>query len=553
MCLTRILVADNLVSTQEGIVVSEVGNVAMVDQFENLNVLVKIPKIPHPGRLSCIFDEETHILGAHLKYNLDEVMNDYYAFLQSRKGLLAGYIPKKSSTKINRRSIWASVGNFLYSSLLGGLNEAQILQLKSHLRTTKEEVELLARTVQDLKKGQVLFEQHTVALVKRFNYLLQREINSYNCISEMMVYILNAKINTITYKKSLDNMIWPAVSGANTVVLTPSILDPEILTKVVNTHETFETLIFRENPVYLYSISRITLVEIDENLSVARFVLTFPRIKAEGIVPLAKVSQLGLHLGGNTCKYFALPPNMFSVEGRHKNIDLRDCVNHGSLYVCKRTRFPFPDSCLQPFSFTCNYTVIECSEPFDLVQLRYGVLFRDNLNKHFIRDMDGKILEPSVSRAGIGLVTWNSSLEFQLHDIFLESPNIQMEPFSLNNFSTTIDFNCSRIPVHSEIIDLINGYNLSIHATLSNTYGEDLRLVKKGSSANFIIIVVSVAFLSLWLTAMTIFGGLYLRYYLATRGSSAYALFKPMSPIIPDRPSLSVKPMIPDRPRSTDY
>ena len=106
-----------------------------------------------------------------------------------------------------------------------------------------------------------------VALVKQFNYLLQREITFENCLSEMSDYISNTKVNVLAYRTTIDNLLSPAISGARSVPLSPSILDPEILTKIVRTHDTFNDLIFSVNPVYLYSISRITIVEIDELLT----------------------------------------------------------------------------------------------------------------------------------------------------------------------------------------------------------------------------------------------------------------------------------------------
>ena len=507
MTLPLIYSAD-IISTQEGIAVTELGKVALIEQFENLNVLVQIPKIPRHASLYCTFDEETRELGVQLENNFRAVLDDYNQFVESRRALLEGYL-HDDSTGRTRRALWSTVGSFLYTTFVGGLSQIQILQLKNHLKSTQNEVDQLGQNVRNLKNELVLTQLHTVGLMKKFNYLLQRQIKSYNCISEMMAYILNTKLNILVWQKALDGLIWPAISGINSVPLSPSILDPEILTRIVQSHDTFKSLIFFDHPVYLYAISHITLVEIDRSLSLIKYVISFPRIKSENILPLVSISQVGLHLGGNLCKYFSLPSNAVSIRCELNDIELSDCTNHGSLYVCKSFSFPPSRSCIQESSFVCNYTVTECGEVYKLLQLKFGVLFRDNEEKHFCRDLTGRIILPPLTRSRVGLVTWNTSME--LHDITVESPNIELVPFKMNNFSTITDFNISQSSYQSEIADLLHGYNNSIREEFQQSYGQHIARMESSTWIHVIIFIVSFVLVTVWLVTITVLLAIYRR------------------------------------------
>ena len=473
LCLLSAVFSESIISLHEGIAISEIGEVALVDQFENLNILIRIPTIPRVRALSCLSDDEdSRERLNNLQYNLNAVMNDYHNFVDSRRALLREYLPFNSSHSIGRRSVWATVGGFLYSTLVAGLTEIQVLQLKRHLKDTQSEVIKLRTSLSNLKNENVLFEKHTVALVKQFNYLLQREITFENCLSEMSDYISNTKVNVLAYRTTIDNLLSPAISGARSVPLSPSILDPEILTKIVRTHDTFNDLIFSVNPVYLYSISRITIVEIDELLTTANYILTFPRIRSDSIFPLNKVSQLGLFVTDNLCRYFSIPANTFEEDNLMKSIDLQGCSQHGSLHVCEATKFLFPPSCIQHSTFQCNFTVSECIEPYALIQLKSGVLFRDNGDDHFARDLGGTITIPSVSQGRIGFVSWNSSKEFQLQAISLESHGLTVAPLTINNFSTPLRFNLSdHIVGQRKIHSLLEDYDSSIKEHINETYG----------------------------------------------------------------------------------
>ena len=520
-----------MVSVHEGVAITELGKLALVYHFENLNILLKIPKIPFVKSLSCEFDHKSRELGSYLEYNLRAVEHDYHTFLTSRKALLKEYLPKK----VVRRSLWSSIANLAYTTLLGGLSEIQILKIKQHLKTTNDEIDRLKTTLSDLHNDRVLFEQHTVALVQKFNYLIQREINSQNCLSEMMTYILNTKINVLSYRNTLDAVLWPDITGVSSVPLTPSILGPHVLSRIVQTHETFKDMIFYDNPVYLYTISQLTLVEVDNQLCLVKFVLTFPRIRGDRILPLAKVSQLGLSLGENLCKRFLLPLNVFEDQGLLRDIYLRDCTHHGSLHVCKNTKFPFFRSCIQSSSFDCNSTVSVCATPFEMIQLREGVLFRDNEDRHFVRNLDNRIDIPYTTSSRIGLILWNSSFEFQLHDVSINSPNLESEPFMGKNFSTPISFNHSEITVQPAISALMDKYKSTIQEELRHEYGQEFSKIQKAKSHHLLLIIFTASITTLWLFGITILVVVfYRRYRHKIVNAFKSEIFGPQ-PSVPDR------------------
>ena len=468
--------------------------------------------------MSCEIHAHNRSLFSIIENNRLTILRDYDTFLKSRKDLLSDYMIDNFGTdkknNIHRRSIWGTIGNFLYSSILAGLSEYQILQLKKHLQNTKAEVNNLAISVHNLKKGQINFEEKTAALIKNIEYLRERDASQWDCKIEFASYVQNMKMNLNSYKITLDNILWPAISGYGTVVLNPNILDPATLKKITNEHIAFKNLIFREKPMYLYSVSNITLVEVDDNLSVVKLVLTFPRIEEKFIFPLYYTNQVGNYLGGGFCKYFEITEHSFDINGTLYPIHLDDCTRHAFLYVCKRHENPHKESCLQFKKFQCTAKKTICKGEFDYIQLDNGILFRNNKDTHFIRNFENKISIPQINGGRVGFVNWTKNKDFQIGDMKIENPTIMMTPITIQNYSTPLKFNFSENNIDEDIFKLIKQFKYDIHNEVNDSFHEKLHKVQNKHKIALIVGLTVISIFIIWLILVSIFIYIYFKRYI---------------------------------------
>ena len=72
------------------------------------------------------------------------------------------------------------------------------------------------------------------------------------------------------------------------------------------------------DPTFLYSLAKVSLLEVEENLLYAHLVLMIPSATVTNTVDLYRVAQVGIHLGGGTCLFHKMPNFLYKKEGKKK-------------------------------------------------------------------------------------------------------------------------------------------------------------------------------------------------------------------------------------------
>ena len=453
------------VSVGEGIFARKVGLVGMISHYDRINIMLQIPEF--------LVAEETAIsMGRCMEYPTSlvtafkDLRNQREKFVADRLSVLKEY--SITASQKQKRSVlsWLGVvGNLAYTTFMGGLSQVQIRKLNAHLQETREEVKGLAEEMSKRQEAQVMFREKTVGIIHDIAKTWNRQYTYLECKVDLAINVLDGKMSFQLYKELVDSVLYPALSGRNQVVLTSSMLDINILRHLVKNHPVFASSEFADNPALLYSTSYLSLVGVNEDITLSHHVLEFPVFK-RGYNTLYEVRQVGLHTAHGNCVFFKLPDNVIRVGNSMKEVTLDSCNRHHSLHLCPQNAFNHLESCYQPDKLTCDQTQEKCASSLDYIRADTGLLFRTNANEEvFYKDTDSRIRSIKLSQFNTAYVSWNKARLVQIENVTLMSPGIDVDNITLTNFSTPIRW--------TESDKMVQGLATSLNKVVAK-YGADI-------------------------------------------------------------------------------
>ena len=550
---------DNRVAVKEGIFARKIGDVAMISHYDRINVILRIPEFVQLDILdlntqSCLQRNK------NLLWAFKDLQNQKKDFVTERLKVLKEYsvenegsdgVEKKENKRsvkkemvrtdttradgynsgngrgytydgkieemgkgeghISKRSIgtWLGViGNMLYSTFLGGLSEIQIRRLNEHVKETGKEVEVMAKKLEGLRSSQVLFEEKTVGIIREVSKAWLASYTALECRMDMSLSILDGKMNFQAYTQLIDNILYPALSGRNQVLLTSKMIDITTLDDIVKAHPVFATSEFGKNPALLYSTSYMSLVGVNAELTMAHLVLEFPVLHIKARYPLFELKQVGLHLKKEVCLYFGIPGNVAEIEGKLREVDISNCNRHHSFFLCPDHVLSYIPACYQQEKFSCTQYSKKCLGSFEYIRTDTGVLFRSNAREDiYFKNKDGKIREISPSKFDTAYIEWDDASMIQVENTTLWSPGVDVASITVSSFGTVINFTESDMTA-GEITEvanrLVKQYGDNLYKLMDTSYaGLELQTaMKKDNGWNFCLIYVllSVVYLTLGIT-----------------------------------------------------
>eukprot|EP00116_Pleurobrachia_bachei_P003088 sb/3463350/ len=205
-------------------------------------------------------------------------------FVASRNNILKQYITKVHDTKRREKRDFISglLGGGLVSLLLGGISEVQILKLKSHVQSNAEDIEMLKtellKTRVENRLNEIRVENEVVGIKKAIKKTVRYLYKENKC--EQLINSVALAIRDIFEEKKqiIDDILWTALSGSNQLLLTPRMIELEVLKNIVKQMSQFDTTVYKQNPEFRYSLAQMALIEVDSELTQAHFALIMPKI-----------------------------------------------------------------------------------------------------------------------------------------------------------------------------------------------------------------------------------------------------------------------------------
>ena len=527
ICQINTSLMDELecISTNEGIHVEKIGLDNMAKESLMISIIIKME--PHIRVFTMPIKKSRDCMALELEYSRRAFISNYKAllsvddkFTEARKLLLLDYITNFGSHARNgKRQVLSFIGGLLLGGGLGsGLTELQISKMQHHVKQNSADIETIKHELTQTKSQIAKLGQYTIALIKNVREELLYNIQNLDCQLYFLETIGQTQLNMIEHHKTFDEILWTAISGNNNLYLTPKMLDPLSLQTIVNNMTIFENLIYRANSNLLYATSTISLAEISEDLSIAHFILTFPRVlKSSSPLPLYQVHQVGMYTPPSQCTYFNTPSHIIWNGKNFQPLTISNCVAHNKIHLCKPEALKNSSSCIQNNNLTCTYKFVECTKTYhnyNYVTSLSGILIRNNQKlKTFARYYDKNVKLISISEHFTTFVNWTNITEIFIGDIRIVSPNIIGKPISMVNYLPNIS-----IPIgyykenklSNDFNSLSNKYNKTIEELLNpvlNYHWQNGKsLGKYDSSLIYIVLFVSstCAIIStIWLLLLT--------------------------------------------------
>ena len=114
--------------------------------------------------------------------------------------------------------------------------------------------------------------KYTIALVKDAREDFDKALQSLHCEFFWAEAIARIKASMDKYQSVFDQIMATAISGKNSEMLTPFVLDAEAVRHVTKTMGIFQKTVFYSDPYLLYGTSTISLIDISKDLKIAHFV-----------------------------------------------------------------------------------------------------------------------------------------------------------------------------------------------------------------------------------------------------------------------------------------
>ena len=483
---------NNLIAEKHGLGANAAGAVSVTNEYIILPILINLPYYDHIFNItrqpqfmlkhsSCsgiqisFKQRKTIRTSAQIDFShkfsalLDSLQSKIDRYIDSRKETLRPLLYGNNSQLDNRskRSLLGifGAGTGLLSLILGGMSQYQIHQINSHVDKNRDYIAQMELLIQSQQKEITILKNDVAGFSKRLTDAISTQLQIQTCQDFLNDISLQFQIKFNQYKTILDDILWSPLSGKNSLLLSPKMIDIESLKTIITTHTELYQTIFNEQPAFLYSTAQLTLLKIDTRLSLAHFVLYVPWIKTSNrLLKLYKTSQVGTYLTDNSCRYLDIPPYMVQSKDILFDIDLQLCKSHLNLYICPTEAKSTAPSCLQRTNSTCHSRRSQCKGHYEFATSLHGTLIRNNkISNTILRNNTGwsSIAKFNIYRTAY--FPWENISSIQTGYTKLTSPNAIAQPiqaidFDLDYSQEFIDSN----EVSSVFTNICNEFNASL-------------------------------------------------------------------------------------------
>ena len=515
---------EDVVFRDIGAKIEKLGKSVSSENEIMISVIIKFPNISRIGDVEAAFSNPV-VHRLHQKCSTSkfyqtvwETNNKYYrirseAFLKSKKALLKPFITplnrtSEGSTRRSKRGLLSFLGNMGLTLFMGGISEAQIYRLNKHVDRNSDAIDLLRHGILQEQSEIKSLSEHVVGFMRDTTMALTLVVDREETCS-VFYNQWSAKLRQgfMDDTKEIDDTLWTAINGENSLLLSPRMLNLDLLKKIILKSRDLQGTIFEKSPTFLYSLAKMSLIEVEENLLYAHFVLMIPTVREVDTVNLYRVSQVGTHLVGETCVYHKFPDFLYKRKDQAEflPISLDRCNKHNDLYVCPYEDFSNETSCIQENSNSCVAERHSCLHSYQFVMSQVGILLRNNMEgKTFSADLDGMTSNVKLSKYGTTYLYWKGLSSVQIGNKKILSPNMEHVELKISNLSPDTESVMSYLDSHNVtnvFKNVCDKYNKSLE-DLINPVFERLFVEKKQHSIDWVtltILLVLVVAILVWL------------------------------------------------------
>ena len=129
--------------------------------------------------------------------------------------------------------------------------------------------------------------------MNEFKYLFFNQ----ECMSFYRAVALKMRHDFADWTAAINDILWTALKGENSILLTPRMIKLDMIHRIIEQNEVLKDTVFQQEPSFIYSLAKLSLIELDRHLCYAHFILMVPIIKKNSEIDLFKSKQVGSYLG----------------------------------------------------------------------------------------------------------------------------------------------------------------------------------------------------------------------------------------------------------------
>ncbi len=472
---------QDFVMTRLGVKTLKLGKVALADDYSILSIFLKLPNITATNTPTkqeetlirhCTGNDISVFARAHFQTTTDTMIqfnntiNTLHQeneirikqFIETRHQLLKPYFWHDTDGRRNKRQVLAMLASVGAGLAFGAITEFQMYKLKKHLSENENEINKLRTEYYNQQAEILTIKRNLISITRNLTQTITQYLDQLESRNFLTAYAANLERKFQYFKDTIDNILTFDIAEGSTI-LKPDIMDPSVLGAIVKQHHELNDTWFTEMPLLLYSISRLTLLDIDRNLNYAHFTLTVPLIyKRDPINILHRTSQVGTMIpdSNNTCRYFEIPEYILeTTTNLYFSIDINECSRNKALFVCPRFNIHKEASCIQVDSFSCPKNIRNCDTFHEYKISVQGILIRNNVdNDTFMINETGWADLVKLNRFRVAYLPWSHLTAIQINDTKLTSP------------LTVYDV----IPIINDTLDTFINYDFISIGQLSETF-----------------------------------------------------------------------------------
>ena len=438
---------EDIVATDIGVKIEKRGKIVSVFEDVIISVIIKLPNITGTGYLGGIAESRLDTCNTisrdfqkGYKRLIQVTGQETREYVSSRLEILQAFVTptftKTTNSTRHRRGLLSFLGSSLISLAIGGISEYQIYKINQHVSKNSDAINSIK---QALNKEQAViksFNKQVVGFVNDITDSITRFSYEQSCDEFYSALAIKIKHTFWECRNTIDNTLWSALSGKNNLILTPRMINLKILKIIVNEHTVLNNTIFHKHPETMYSLAKLSLIEISENLNFAHFVLQIPLISENEIMDLYQSAQVGMHLENNNCIYYKLPKHLYKLNKIFYPISLEKCKEHNNLHVCSKETFSNKSACIQQTTNDCKILNEECYNYYQFDMSQVGILIRNNKdNNTFVIDKEGWTTAVNLKKHRTAYLSWGTLKAIQIGETLIDSPNMAYTPLIISNLS----------------------------------------------------------------------------------------------------------------------
>ena len=203
-------------------------------------------------------------------------------YIKERNELLKPFINSLQSSKQKRSALGFMAGSTL-SLLMGGITEIQIYKINQHVHENKMAIETIKQAILAQQSEIKTISGKVTGFIKDITQDITFMFQEQTCTQFYSSVSLKIKHEIDECMRKIDDTLWSAISGQNYLSLTPRMLNIHMLKKLVEWNTVLNNTIYDKEPSFLYSLASISLVELEQRLNYAHFVIQIPIVKESSI------------------------------------------------------------------------------------------------------------------------------------------------------------------------------------------------------------------------------------------------------------------------------